>query len=306
MNRKHDPPSESQKNVVSGRVLFRFKSLASERGLRFVAEMEFSSLTLLLRLLVGKERRRFLLDNGIISVDRLMAKHFMNKELGFFKPRTRLEAIAQTGDFDTFRKYYRCLSFDDLKKIYEIWLQKYPEQRHFDTRLFLSCIKNAASALNKKVKVVELGGYGGELAFQIFKECPEILEWLNIEIVKHKMFNGLEKYHYSEYVLSKQVWQEDLDISKYDIFISSDTLEHFTDEEVRKLITFIVNNKVKYLALKAPILFNGQTWNGAVASHVLNMGTKQIKRLLEVSYELIDEHEDGSWRSLWRQRNQNP
>lgn len=204
------------------------------------------------------------------------------------------------GKFDHFREVFPSLSFNDLKKQHEEWYREYPGQTRVSKQFFINCFKYVVKTLKRSnLNVVELGGYEGELALQILKFYPE-MQWLNIEIISHRMKKGLENYQYKEHVLSDQLWNENLDLRKYDVFVSSHTLEHLSDVQVERLFHYLGANNLKYLILQVPIKVNGQTWQGYGGAHVLRMGSTQMKKLLNPLYCLV--YERGAWHSIWGRR----
>jgi hypothetical protein len=134
----------------------------------------------------------------------------------------------------------------------------------------------------------------------MFRLYPR-LDWLNIEIIGHEPVKGLENYSYREHVLSRQIWEENLDLSDRDLFISSDTLEHFTDDEFEKIVDYLGMQHIRFLSLKVPIVSGGQRWDGVSASHLLNMGVEEAKERISRYYVLISD--SFGWLSFWQARN---
>lgn len=211
--------------------------------------------------------------------------------------KEELDRIAWSGDFNCFRKNYKSFTFEELKHLYGIWLLTYPVQSYFNRDFFLSCINCVSKELGRlDLKIVELGGYQGELALEAFTLNPQ-LDWLNIEIIQHKPVNGLEHCKYLEHVLSKQVWEEDLNIGDRDLFVSGDTLEHFPDEEFEQIVTYVAKNRLEFLAFRIPIGPDGGA-GGGTNTHQLNMGSNNAKELIGQHYTLI--LEKPGWNSFWR------
>lgn len=197
-------------------------------------------------------------------------------------------------EFNTFRENYDSLTFSELKTIQREWYKKYPNQRRFDREFILSCVK---TVIGERVKVIELGGHNGQLALEVLKEHPKI-KWLNVEIIEHDMANDLENYDYKEYVLSKQMWEEPLNIEEYDFFISSHMIEGIKNKQLIKLLNRLIESKIKYIILQAPIKPEGQTWDNYFGAHILEMGSKEIKNILGEAYHLIKE--EVGWCAFWR------
>jgi hypothetical protein len=214
--------------------------------------------------------------------------------------KEELDRVGWSGDFDWFRRDYNRLSFEDLKYLYGIWLQKYPGQKYYDKGFFLNCITLASEELGKaNLRVAELGGYNGELALEILTVIPS-LNWLNIEIIAHQPVNGLEHFSYREHVLSSQLWDEHLNLSDRDVFVSGDTLEHFSNDEFEKIIGYLETQRIRYLVLKIPIYPEGQTWNGVSAAHLLTMSVEQAAGVISKFYVLLSEQVGWGWASFWR------
>lgn len=219
--------------------------------------------------------------------------------------RITLERIGWTGDFNKFREVYHELTLEDLKLLYRIWLVKYPEQSYFDSMFFLSCIEKVKHELGRNPKIVELGGYDGKLAYEILKKHSGI-NWLNIEIIRHdvNVVPELKNYDYTEHVLfnAKQVYDEKLDLSGFDVFISSDTIEHLSNNELIKLYNYLVETNIKYLMLKINVYQNGQSWEGYGGTHLLTFGVNQLKKIFKEHYEMVEEKDSEphfGWDSFW-------
>jgi len=149
------------------------------------------------------------------------------------------------------------------------------------------------------VRVVELGGHKGELALSVFSHIPifPFVKWLNLEIVRYESVEGL-KHNYALYELTDQLWSGLLDINGCDLFVCSHTLEHFSDNDLNKLLLYLFMCNIKYLALSMPIKEEGQDWSGHYSSHLLGVGRRYIRSLLSSKYELL--MEDDCWCSFWR------
>jgi hypothetical protein len=73
------------------------------------------------------------------------------------------------------------------------------------------------------------------------------------------MVQGLSQYNYQEAVLNKPFWLTEIDLGNCEVFIMSDTIEHFTDDEAKRILDFIRSFKVKSIIIKSPLTPNGQT-----------------------------------------------
>lgn len=195
-------------------------------------------------------------------------------------------------EWDYYRKIYRNLSFRDKKLLHEFWYRRFPVQRGFagDMRFFVKCIdKVMKQTKRKRLRVVEYGGREGSLAFELMKKYPR-MSWVNIEIIAHKKLARMKKYEYREHVLSRELWHEKPNLKKKDVFLSCNTLEHISGNQIYALFNYIKTQKIKYLIMRISTSPKGQNWGGYIGSHVLRMGTDTIKGLLRKrGYQLIEE-----------------
>jgi hypothetical protein len=211
-------------------------------------------------------------------------------------------------NFEEYRQQYSSLSFNDLKMLNLTWYHIFPEQLHFRQEFFCNAVRTASEELKKPLlDIVEIGGYQGELA-QAVSCSVGCKSWLNIEIIQHNPMQGLPQT-YREHVLTLPLWVERVPLQKYDLLIASETLEHFNDEEVMYLMNYVAEARVKYLAFQIPINEEGQDWKGWTASHVLTMGRKEFRQLLNSNYILIDsfdgvtaDNSNLAWFCTWRLR----
>jgi hypothetical protein len=210
----------------------------------------------------------------------------------FLLSKVDVDGIARAGvegNFDLYRDNYHLLSFEDLKRINQVWVAKYPDQHFYDSSFVIEAFRKIVSNLGRDdIQVVELGGFDGSLAFQVLQHFPDAT-WLNLEIGEHMPAPGLDGFQYKEQVLTDHLWECKPNIDGRDVFVSGDTLEHFPDDQFQKVIDYVTENRVSYLVLKIPISDKGQDWRGCFGSHLLRMGRNQVKKVLVKRYVLVME-----------------
>lgn len=220
---------------------------------------------------------------------------------------TALTRLSGISEFNFYRLVYDELSFEDLKRLNTRWYTMYPEQDRFDTNFVLTCIDEIIGHNGHFLRVHELGGYQGELAWEILSKRPRIT-WTSFDIIKHKIIPELQN-NFSEYVLNKQLWKSNIGLEGH-VFISMHTLEHFSNTEFLELLDYLFKQNIKYLILQLPVKPEGHSWKNYFGSHLLTYGSDKIKELLGKRYMLVREvakgerMEDG-WCSFWRLKNGN-
>lgn len=218
-----------------------------------------------------------------------------------------LDKLTWMGQFNYYRQLYSKFSFEDRQKLYTLWYKAFPDGAEpFDGQFVLDCIDEIISDNGHYLRVHELGGYRGELAWEVLSKHPRIT-WTSFDIIKHDILPELPD-NFSECVLEKELWETNIGLEG-DVFISMHTLEHLSDADFDKLLAYILKQKITHLILQLPIQPEGQTWANYLGAHVLTYGSNKIKKLLEPRYKLVREvprdesGEDirkwGGWCSFW-------
>lgn len=214
---------------------------------------------------------------------------------------SELEVRAGNGDFEWYRQHYDEFSFQDLKKINEIWTKLFPDQFHY--KVGLPWFTRWIGAADPCGRIVELGGFTGGLAAAMFEKYPK-LSWMNIEVCSHAPVEGLKGFDYREHVLSDHVWVEKPDISDRTVFVTSNTLEHFSDLDCTRILGWIAENRIGCVILNMPIQPFGQDdWKGYYGSHILHLGSNSIKATMDaLGYMTSNEAYNGNWYGLFTRR----
>jgi len=205
--------------------------------------------------------------------------------------------------WNEYRESYSDLTFKDKKRLHVSWYRLYPKQAGYtgNLRFFIRCIDKVIKLTKRKnISLVEYGGYDGGLAALVMQK-HHYIKWINVEIIPHTAKEQLENYSYREHVLENELWIEKLNLNNYDIFLSSSTLEHISDEEIIQLFDYIRSQDIKYLILLVTTTPNGSTWKNFGAAHVLRIGSIGIKKMLsERGYKLLEDHSQRiKWCSFW-------
>jgi len=194
-------------------------------------------------------------------------------------------------DWNLYREFYNDLSFEDLKKLNTFWYSM-GSCLHFDAPFVKSCLRYLTKRLGRKdLFVAEMGGAQGELAYEILKNFPEIT-YRNYDIIPFWRVRELSQYNYEQIVLTKHLWLEKIDLKGCDVFIMSDVIEHFTDEEAIKILNMLNALNVKSIIIKSPLSPDGETWDNYFGSHLLRMGSNQLISILGRDYQLKRKYYD--------------
>ena len=220
---------------------------------------------------------------------------------GFYLPPydsalTYLNKLSEVAHFNFYRFLYPHLTFKEKQTLYQRWYKQYPEfvAERADIAFALECFSFEIE------HVVELGGGTCKLADLVIRMFNQI-QWVSYDIIKHKLVSS----YVHEHILSQNLWETDLVIKPVDLFISTHTIEHFSNEEVYELLMYLLHEEPKYILLQSPIEPAGQTWMNYHGAHIYTHGSNRIKMRLSDKYELLKEKPRNKtkregWCGFWR------
>lgn len=175
--------------------------------------------------------------------------------------------------FDKWRKEYPTLSYQQQQE-YARWLyEEYPDQSYFggvfQERVISLCEKE------RPLRVMELGGWNGELASAVLKVESKIKVWDNFEICPTVPSVCKDK-RYTHCGVDDFVWNLK-QVLIYDLFVSSHALEHLTTKDLHELLHAVAH--IHHLAFQLPFPPNG-SWDGTTCFHILALSPSEFVELV--------------------------
>lgn len=178
-------------------------------------------------------------------------------------------------DFDAWRVSYDAMTYDDHVRFYDAVWDAYPVQQHYDT--------GRATAFLARVdprRVLELGGWRGELAAAILPEFPDIVRWRNVEVCRGAAENAAcTDPRYEAIVPDAWLWERPDLVGFADTFVASHVIEHMRGDQLRALFAVVLPS-VDAVFLASPLDEEGQGWAGYHGSHILELGWRDVAALL--------------------------
>ena len=197
-----------------------------------------------------------------------------------------LRAITENMDFDGWRKNHANLTFQDQQKIYNEWTLRCRDQRYYKKDLFFTALNTIPEL--EKMGILELGPYKGYLAFDILSKY-KVKSYVGYDISEVAIEDTAKEVLALGYVgtaLKKQIWESD-DIPAFDIFISSDTVEHLTSAEANSLFDWL-ETRAKYILMWVEGKRAGESWATVTASHILELTNDDIVSIFtKKGYETV-------------------
>ena len=177
--------------------------------------------------------------------------------------------MAQPLDWDQWRRDYDNLSYAEHQEFYERIYQEYPVQRHFNREMaqefffFLGDLSD--------LRVLELGGWDGELAVEMLDQFPAILSWFNFEICQSAVLLGQE--HRRLWHHAPQQWFWEVPWPGPNVFFASHSLEHLSRQHLQRLLERVGLEAVDYLYVDVPLATD---WTGYEGTHRLDCTREEL------------------------------
>lgn len=203
-------------------------------------------------------------------------------------------------DFDAWRENYLHMTYQDQQEFYDRVEAEHPHQAAFTVEYFGRFLEHISESL-AMIYVLEFGGWKGELARELLAIPPWIPIWCNVEICRQAVENSLFRSpHYTTLIPKNFPWN--VELPPANVVVASHFIEHITRSDLDMLIQNLPAS-VRYVALEAPIPDEGNDidWTGYHGSHILEIGWKQVKRLLmNNGFWPIDELCIDNFRAFYR------
>jgi hypothetical protein len=164
--------------------------------------------------------------------------------------------------WEAWRVAYPTMTFQEQKEFYRTVWRENRDQHGFNLPAFKRALHMTSGW---PIRVVELGGWDGELALLGMTE--RISTWTNYEICEDAVNESLvEDERYQAVLLEDWFWR-----SRYecDLFVACHVLEHLTLADVRRTLDAV---KFWYAFVEAPLRSDPISWSGYQGSHILEVG----------------------------------
>lgn len=207
--------------------------------------------------------------------------------------QTKIETI-ENRNWDFYRTNYLNdnYSYSDLIKLNEYWYSRIREQSFFHIKWVHAFFQRYS---HNYLEVIELGCYRGELATAILNNYQNIAVWLGCDICYPALINSASPDKFKPYWLDSPFYSFPTEfIGRYDTFVSTHTLEHFSTEQAIKILDLVHQGGISKIFLEMPIPEEGKIWKRGASSHVLQMGRKHFREwFLKNKWKISFERQKG-------------
>lgn len=165
--------------------------------------------------------------------------------------------------WDDWRANYDALTFEEHQEFNAQVAERYPRQQCFNAT---ACREFLAERQPRRV--VELGGWDGELAGLMLPAFPRILDWANYDITP--VTQSCTHPVYRRVLLDDWPWNR---VVAGDALIASHVFEHMRGREIGTLLD---RWNVQSVFVDCPIDWQGHPWNGYEGTHILELGIHDL------------------------------
>jgi hypothetical protein len=185
-----------------------------------------------------------------------------------------LEVVILAINWDRWRKNYDQMGWDDQVRFYNSVERQHPDQKFYSAW----AVRRLLQHIMEPVRVLEIGGWKGELAAEVYTD--QIIEWLNIEVIKAAEQFGPKGDWYDAIVPEDYIWNIGLP-QGYDLLVMSHTIEHVTGEQLALIVQQFDG---EWAYFEAPLLGEHHDhWEGYNGSHILELGWNEVDDLMALS-----------------------
>lgn len=170
-------------------------------------------------------------------------------------------------DYDGWRRRYDRMNIVDHYAFWDDVEREFPEQVHTHKTWVLDVIRRHGDVR----RVVEIGGWKGELAACVLDKCPDIESWTNYDwMPRARDLSACNDFRY--HVRTCQLLYAELP-PECDFIVAGHVLEHMRAWEVEGVLRrFCSEAKGLYVEMPLPVGGGPQCWTGVTAAHILEIG----------------------------------
>ena len=187
--------------------------------------------------------------------------------------------------FDAYRRDYATMPFAEHQRLYSIIERVYPDQTHFNVKAIEEFFQELISH-NIVPRVLEIGGWRGELANSMLSQFNDIASWHNIEICAEAVAKHVCSDQFARYTCGTGndfFWNETPNwIQMFNTLVLSHVVEHMRLQDFASTMAFCAQKGIDYLYLDIPHITDNShiTWRCCTSTHMLEGGWQDIESIL--------------------------
>jgi len=184
------------------------------------------------------------------------------------------------GVFNEWRERYGKMSYAEMRAFYDRMEEIYPNQEYTDRGSIRKFLDMVEMETEQPIRVVEVGGWKGELGDHMMSGDDRIVEWLNIEVIQKALSEPVCKRDgYWAAVPPDYMWNVGWRYGIFNTAILGHVIEHIKAAELVRMLDVL--KVVKFIYVEAPIRMKTKdvNWYDYLGTHVLEIGMEEVECL---------------------------
>lgn len=189
--------------------------------------------------------------------------------------------------FDEWRLRRDRLSYIEHVAFYDAIYDHHPNQHYCD----IAEARRFAEQLPNGSRILELGGWKGEVAATLLESCPRIMHWHNFELSTKAIRSGLAHSRYTADLGDDFIWNLP-ELPETNILFAAYVLEHLRTHEIEKLLKRLPRISEVFVESPLPLQGIGLTWEGSKSTNVLEIGWQELEDLFQrYGFDVVRRHD---------------
>lgn len=202
-----------------------------------------------------------------------------------YKKYTAAKVLMEciNGNWDSWRNNYSRLTITDIVWIHVCLHRFIPAQAHFDFRRVQEVLNIIFCEKKESVIISELGCWRGYLAKSLLTlfDQNKIFAYIGYDVDHYAIDTSVVGDFRYKAIKLTQWWHE---MKTYgDVMLACHTIEHFTDTQLKQILTRCNMNNYRFLIWELPFCQdrNQRSWDGTNNTHMLMIDRRMFQTIVK-------------------------
>jgi hypothetical protein len=181
--------------------------------------------------------------------------------------------------FNEWRKKYDTADYKTHQALYGHIFREFTKQDQGNIEWTETFFANLSANLGD-IKVLELGGWTGDMARKMLRRFPQdITAWENYEICKQTQLS-VGVLGYKHIILEDFFWKVLPEVKMFNVLYLSHVIEHMKFGDFQVVVNH-VKEHIQGVYIDAPIGITGTDWTDYIGTHILEVGWVEISSFMQ-------------------------
>ncbi len=190
-------------------------------------------------------------------------------------------------NWDAYRAAYPRMTYAQVAAFHrQVW-RHFPDQRHCSPEHLDRFFETVPAG----ARVVEVGGWRGEMAARILANRPDLASWLNLEICQDAVTRPVTTDPRYRGVFPP-TWAWDTPLECHDVAVLAHLIEHISWRQLRSLVAWLAMAEARQVYIESPLADGPRSWRHSTTAHLLEVGWDSVTALLAANGYAVRERFD--------------